>query len=147
MPILRNAEKLQRLQQMARGRNGAPAAPKTKQQAIYLKRRGNDRKEPYIDYRALLAGQGLIMRYLAISYRPEPDESGLYVQGAWKQFRTLSEAQGWLSGRSKAGGRLYWGMATYDDLSQVIDAWIDPDTHHSVWLACRHYLGWRVAGL
>jgi len=140
-------EKLQLLQQRATRRNKKTFTLQPKKQAVYLKRRSNQRTDPaapgFIDFHQVLAGQRLIMSYLVISYRPVPGDGGLFVPGAWKQFRDLSEAQGWLNSRAKRGAAVYTGQAIYTDFGQVLQAWGDPDTHHSVWLAVKHYLGWR----
>ena len=140
-------DRLQRLQEQAKKRNAGNYARQSKQKVVYLKKRNNDRKPAAVDYRALLAGQGLIMAYLVISYRPDPNNEGLYIQGSWKQFRVYSEAQGWLLNRSRTGARLYQGMVTYASLEQILQDYADPDLHHSIWLALRHYLDWRVSGL
>ena len=149
MPTLRNNERLQQLQQLARERNAGVTPRHQAKKYIRLKRRTNDRsKAPAVPggYRSILAGQGLIMPYLAISYRPDPVDGGLFVQGAWKQFKTATEANSWLSSRARAGAAVYTGTAIYTEFDQVLTAWEDPDTHHSVWLAVNHYLGWRAAG-
>jgi len=135
---------LSKLQSEARKRNEQrfKAEPKG---TVHIQRPELRRKVVALpNYRDLLCGRSLIMPYLAVSYRTDRNDQGLFVQGSWKQFKTQPDLHAWLNRRRKQGTGQYTGSEIMTSLAAVMALYDDPGTHPALKTALNSYLKWRL---